>query len=493
VRIVEPNRTQVRGCRVASLIGLFTAYSVLLYAAEGEATTNAVRVEWPTALLLAGPSLVTSNAYPVWSNAAARVVGPELMAVRRRFFLIAADDAPFPDGDVPDAVAEWVDRSQSPLEQLEEGLHREACRFPARSNQDPATEQVAAFRDLARLKFVRGKLRLRRADLNAALKDFDDLLGFGAMVLDGGGATLHFLAGVSICEMGLRGMRMLAMDAHASEALRMQALERLREPPDLDQALGRALQVEFHDYVLYHLRSVPEDPEALAAVFDEVGDEPASFRNMLAASLAAPGAPSLKDGLLKKRFQRLIRLSDRPFDRALTATAAADVYAGFVQAARSGWGAACAALAETDARRADLVESHPVLARYLHDRDAEVRNRDLEQVENPIGVLVLASVLDVGGILVQAPKLRTDYAAVSTVIALRIYRARHGGLPASLDLLVADGILPAVPEDAFSGAALKYAAGRARLWSVGADGRDDGGTGGSGSRWQAPDAVWRVE
>jgi hypothetical protein len=60
------------------------------------------------------------------------------------------------------------------------------------------------------------------------------------------------------------------------------------------------------------------------------------------------------------------------------------------------------------------------------------------------------------------------------VLALRDYEAEEGRLPETLEALVPK-YLPAVPEDPLTGAALKWNPQTKRLYSVGEDGRDDGG------------------
>jgi len=85
-----------------------------------------------------------------------------------------------------------------------------------------------------------------------------------------------------------------------------------------------------------------------------------------------------------------------------------------------------------------------------------------------------------------------------TAIALERYRLRHGRPPNDLAALVPD-FLPAVPIDLMSGRPLAYlltAGGASTLYSVGEDGRDDGGDSTSLAAtnrfdlWSGKDAVW---
>jgi hypothetical protein len=85
-----------------------------------------------------------------------------------------------------------------------------------------------------------------------------------------------------------------------------------------------------------------------------------------------------------------------------------------------------------------------------------------------------------------------------TAIAVRRYELKHGQPPQTLAALVPE-FLPSVPLDWRGGETLKYragAGGKLMLYSVGIDGRDDGGdyrpatTGAKTGLCEGPDAVW---
>ncbi len=91
--------------------------------------------------------------------------------------------------------------------------------------------------------------------------------------------------------------------------------------------------------------------------------------------------------------------------------------------------------------------------------------------------------------------------AAAVLLAIRLYQADHGAAPENLDLLV-PAYLPAVPIDPFSPTAspLRYinTPGAEAVYSVGEDGKDDGGStqlirghsGPSHSHWDTKDAVY---
>ncbi len=66
-------------------------------------------------------------------------------------------------------------------------------------------------------------------------------------------------------------------------------------------------------------------------------------------------------------------------------------------------------------------------------------------------------------------------AATSATLALLAYEREHGALPERLDALVPED-LERLPIDDFDGAPLRYSRERRRLWSVGEDLKDEGGS-----------------
>jgi len=78
----------------------------------------------------------------------------------------------------------------------------------------------------------------------------------------------------------------------------------------------------------------------------------------------------------------------------------------------------------------------------------------------------------------QTASEETQTALLTAALALRAYQAEHGGaLPADLQALVAGGYLRRVPADPFAphGASLRFKTVTGTLYSVGPDGKDNGG------------------
>jgi hypothetical protein len=97
----------------------------------------------------------------------------------------------------------------------------------------------------------------------------------------------------------------------------------------------------------------------------------------------------------------------------------------------------------------------------------------------------------------RAVQVETERQMTLAAIALERFKLRHGNLPASLEALVPE-FLAAVPYDYMSAKPLRYRAGsdgRYVIYSVGEDGKDDGGDatppqGGRPGLWEGRDAVW---
>jgi hypothetical protein len=98
-----------------------------------------------------------------------------------------------------------------------------------------------------------------------------------------------------------------------------------------------------------------------------------------------------------------------------------------------------------------------------------------------------------------AVRAETERQLTLAAIAVKRYQLRHGTLPPSLEALTSE-FLPTVPYDPMSGKALCYRPkpdGSFVLYSVGEDGKDDGGdprpaSGKTSGLWEGRDVVWPV-
>jgi len=108
------------------------------------------------------------------------------------------------------------------------------------------------------------------------------------------------------------------------------------------------------------------------------------------------------------------------------------------------------------------------------------------------------SIASLGKTIQKALRAETDRALTITAIALQRYQLRHGAYPEQLNELMPE-FLAVIPTDYMDGKPIKYqreAANAFTLYSVGENGRDDGGdltptkTSGSRDLWYRRDYVW---
>lgn len=145
-----------------------------------------------------------------------------------------------------------------------------------------------------------------------------------------------------------------------------------------------------------------------------------------------------------------------------------------------------------------LHDAQPLLKRlegesFPLSKGAIARARPLyNRMANPLGRLNEAGseTVHVGPTMVF--RARAEREALRGTLALVRWRQNHGAWPASWAEVVAEGLLPAPPTEPFGNGPLHYSREREVIWSVGEDGRDDGGRAGGFGRWTEPDVVWSL-
>lgn len=110
----------------------------------------------------------------------------------------------------------------------------------------------------------------------------------------------------------------------------------------------------------------------------------------------------------------------------------------------------------------------------------------LKETENPLGKHAIALTLHTHDMMVRSRyETSAHLEATRIVLALRIASTPKQGLPGTIEALVEAGTLPGLPLDPFSGKPFLYSKRRRLLWSVGEDGKDQGGD-------EEKDLVWRI-
>ena len=149
------------------------------------------------------------------------------------------------------------------------------------------------------------------------------------------------------------------------------------------------------------------------------------------------------------------------------------------------------------ARDAAVEESYVEVLPVMDQIDREIPNKNFyDELRFPLSP---QSLMSLSRTVKKAMKAETERSIATCAIALKRYSILHGKSPTSLDSLVTE-FLPSLPVDYMDGKPLKYrrnADGGFTLYSVGEDGKDDGGDAsllpdktGSRNRWSRKDFIW---
>ncbi|MBA3707422.1 MAG: hypothetical protein H0W83_01220 [Planctomycetes bacterium] len=90
----------------------------------------------------------------------------------------------------------------------------------------------------------------------------------------------------------------------------------------------------------------------------------------------------------------------------------------------------------------------------------------------------------------SAVSIQAHLALARTACAIELHKRSHHALPSSLHELIDEGLLSDLPRDPFDGGLLRWDYARGRLWSIGTDGRDDGGVGDVSRPMKNKDIIW---
>lgn len=133
--------------------------------------------------------------------------------------------------------------------------------------------------------------------------------------------------------------------------------------------------------------------------------------------------------------------------------------------------------------------------RVLTAEEVRMLRESWKSLKNPAGRYLVSMNLSLSGLTAVSFKARAEREITRAIMALRVWSARHRGVyPGSLHDVVTAGIVKTDPWDRFADKPLHYDHKRLLVWSVGANGRDDGGIGQPGRASQKDlDYVWRVD
>lgn len=362
------------------------------------------------------------------------------------------------------------------LDAVAVALRKSGCQMPSIKDVQEDNDYLRAFKLLGKAFVGRATDELAHGQSDKAAADLAACRKLGIDIERGGGTfAFHYVAGMAVTGFADRGVQVAAADRHWRPSdLRALLAEWDRTAPTGD-ALANCLRVEFTDIFIHRLATITSFKQWWMGVIDS--SDPVGNERRLNDAMA-----------------QVVEGNKDPFDRIETARDTSKVYdicirnltlpwdkqlptESYKKDWRAGWPLNIADLAAPDSG---------ALVKKLHD--------EMRDVRNPIGKLFA---VDWEGIM-DAPAAalfrdRAHWTATRIIVAARLYAAEHGGaFPRTLDEISGGSYLQSAPIDPYSTKGFHYDPVRQIIWSVGQDGRDDGGSGRPGGAATEKDMVWRV-
>jgi len=382
-----------------------------------------------------------------------KVVVPEDPEEVHELWGVLRGEAPVEVDDLDGRVASLVQKNAEALALVKQALQKTKCQFPMLRTINDRCDYLGGLRSIVRIKCLHARVLARHGEFASAATELKDSVVLAELVKGGQGTLLTYLVGIASGATAEGGIRWLARQQGVPEDVLERLLQSLRPASETDQALATALRIEFQLCYLQMLSDEPV-PSAFYVAFDIDIPNDATNEQMAAMRVA----------------------SDKLLDRAATVRTASGFYVRAVRNASLPWARQDASIGADIEQMIKQMEDvhHAALLHMSVKGDLQEATEALSVFENPVGRLYLESSLPLMDVpLRRSFQLRAEREMTRAFLVLRIRQLRSGAYTDSLDALVEEGILPAVPTDPFSGKPLRYDAKRKLIWSVGPDGVDD--------------------
>lgn len=452
------------------------------------------------------------NAYTKWTIAAHLAVAPPEKQKALLDEIGKVDPAPI---KAALAGAEWercLADNDSALKEFGRGAALGQFQLPPQPDLDPRTiklsvsfkwgdtsdgrEQikdlsVEKFRDMARVLALRSLARQKAGAWSESLHDCALLFRvekcLGAPNSNGG--LLYFALGEECRSYALAGLQGLADESACPVAVLERALELLGEQTTMVEHRRRALVADFHFTFLWRLR------QGLAGNYDMYNNLKVVCEQTKKALKAAGGAEEKMAELEAVEFLDIPAMLEfagayyvRAFDFA--GMPWADVNLDIWKELKPH-------------HRRFRDEVMPPILRLLELTEGE-RRKSIRSGASGVGPESLKNFVGMGYCLIHIPNLdnalrivfqdRAELEATRLLLALQVYKRKHGQWPKELKALVGEKVLSKLPHDPYTGADFGYSAESGKLWSAGEDAKDEGGKCDEKPlRYQNPDMVWFFE
>ena len=425
------------------------------------------------------------NAILVWREAVTNWVRLDA-SVKGALSVAWRSDAAAPDASQQNAIQSAVRSNSVALALLESSLAKSKSQWPELPSlgEEPTLPALA---DLLRLRLFQAHELRRQSRFDDAAQHLLGSLALAERAVGSDGLVIHYTIGRPLRSLVQQSIFLVALDPDCPEPVLARLLVKLPSLDSEHKTHRDALSAE-----LRHLINHPVDPVKLAELWAKsIADDPSVFETMIPETL--------------HRAYRVFMTPDLvaghplPLDHDQSLAVTSGHYLRHLRNATNAW-------AHKEPDPDDMEEIQEALL-----NEARAILKAAEGAELPLGDAAIAKVRPaynrfhdpVGRLYRAIPELVSPSAtrvfeakvqreALRAVLGVRIFQLRHQRLPETLDEMVREGILSALPHDAFASATLRYSKDREIVWSIGPDGEDDDGEGTPGRPGTGPDSVWSV-
>ena len=421
------------------------------------------------------------NAVVEWQQAVALYVVPEGLAKETLASPWIRNARPLTDGERRD-FTQWLARNRQAMELIEIGRRKGRLQWTQHRPED-SEPALTVLKSLLQARLVQ-VVRLKDRQDEDVAEHVLSTLQMADLIADGEGPLIHYLVGQAVKSLCWQAIQKIALESSTSAGTLNKLWRGIPSSEDEVEVYARAVRVEFSDYVL-----VESSPTQLAE----------QWQAMMVKN------PEILDLTVPEELQRAFRIfltpslvaqHPRPLDHAKQVVTAIPNFQRHLANARGSWKDRRPEPDQTEILNRFLKDATPVLAKVekeklpLSKKAIERIRPAYNQIDNPLGRLFDSMSSPLGPSFSRVFRGRAEREATRVLLALQLFHRRERRWPASLGELVSRGLLEAVPRDPFGEDEFRYSQARGLIWSVGSNGRDDDGKSGSGSRWDAPDAVW---
>ncbi|MDT8391553.1 MAG: hypothetical protein RRC34_13705 [Lentisphaeria bacterium] len=391
------------------------------------------------------------NAWTLWEQALEIFEIPGNKDGKELFWDASSWENPLPTGRKADELKAWIETVKPSLDMFDRGVTLGKLQFPPIRFKDPIAHGLSKLRSIAQVKTIQVRFLIQDGHYQQAAELSRRMNKAGRLILDGEGALIHYLVGISIKGMSLEAMCHFADIADVPDQILKEILASLPPARGPVPECAVALKIDYCSMTRPLLDRLQTDinamehpmPVDIDSVFSR-DESVAFFEKYLRRILRNCGVswPS-RDQKIWEESEKEAGLGD------LQGLNMDNVFFDLIMSQQKG------AFSETS-------EWHK-----------------LEQLStkksNIFGLHLATSTLFA---LEKAPARGTQLLARRSLtrayLAIRLYERREKTLPASLMELVAKGYLPEMPADPFSRKPLRYSTTERKIWSVGPEGTNDG-------------------